>query len=91
MACNGLVGVGNSHTGVKFSKALQNCYKYVANTLLACLHTVSKSDVQNMLCLCLKSIANIGGHLYINVPTFILVLQTGYRYVSHVFVALYKC
>ena len=76
MACNGFVDVGNSHIGVRFSKALQNCYKYVANTILACLHTVSKSDVQNMLCLCLKSIAN-RGHLYINVPTFILVLQMG--------------
>ena len=77
MACNGFVGVGNSHIGVKFSKALQNYYKYVANTSLACLHAVSKSDVQNMLCLCLKSVANRGGHLNINVPTFILVLQTG--------------
>ena len=44
------MGVGNPHIGVKFSKALQNCHKYVANTL----YTVSKSGVQNVLFLCLK-------------------------------------
>ena len=68
------MGVGNLQIGVKFSKVVQNCYKFCANTLLACLYTVSKSGVQNVLCLCLKTVANREKHLYI-IFTFILVLQ----------------
>jgi hypothetical protein len=43
--CNGFLGVGNPNICVKFSKALQNCYKYVANMILGCLSTVCKSGV----------------------------------------------
>ena len=67
------MSVGNSQVGVKFSKALQNCSKYVGSILLACLYIVSKSDVQKVLCLCLIFVANKGRRLY-NAPTFILVL-----------------
>ena len=47
--CDGFVGVENPHIGVKFSKVLQNCYNYVANTLLVCSYIMSKSKVQNVL------------------------------------------
>lgn len=70
------MGVENPHVGVKFSKALQNCYKYVANTLLACLYSVSMSGV-----LMLKTVINREKHLRI-VPTLQLVLQR----VSNIFV-----
>ena len=56
--CNNLLCVGNPKVCVKYSKALQNCYKYVANMILVCLCTVDKSGVENVLCLCLKSVAN---------------------------------
>ena len=56
--CNGLLCVGNPEARVKYSKALQNCYKYVANMILVCLCTVGKSGVENVLCLCWKSVAN---------------------------------
>jgi hypothetical protein len=72
--CNGLLCVGDPKVCVKYSKALQNCYKYVANMILVCLCTVGKSGVENVLCLCLKSVAN-GERNYLILPSFTLVLQ----------------
>jgi hypothetical protein len=72
--CNGLLCVGDPKVCVKYSKALQNCYKYVANMILVCLCTVGKSGVENVLCLCLKSVAN-GERNYLIFLYFTLVLQ----------------